>query len=158
MSKVIEVQQEKCTACLRCELECAMVNSGLFAPSAARIKVALFDRDQFYLPVVCQQCEEPYCREICPAGAIDRNEAGAWAINADRCVSCRMCIMACPFGGLNFSPLEKKVVKCDLCHGDPQCVKACIFGALEYKEAADAAGDKIRRAALRTKTVLSEVG
>jgi len=41
----IEVKPELCTGCLRCELACSEVYTGLFNPSAARIKVVVSDTE-----------------------------------------------------------------------------------------------------------------
>lgn len=159
MSKKLVVNEEKCTACHRCELACSIKNADEFNPLASRITAATFLDDDFYLPVVCQQCDQPYCAEICPSGAITRNEAtGAMVIDEKRCIGCRMCIMACPFGGVDYSLVEHKVVKCDLCGGEPECVKACPWEALEYKEISELGIQKRKKVALKLKKMMQEVG
>lgn len=143
MPKVLVVDPGKCTACRRCELACSFKHTGEFNPAAARLTVATFLDEDYYLPVVCQHCDVPACQEVCPAGAISRDDkTGAVVINYERCIGCRMCVMACPFGGADYSISEKKVVKCDLCGGEPECVQNCVWGALEYKEPEGAAWSK----------------
>ena len=81
----------------------------------------------------CQQCDDPACMNICPSKAIYLDEAtGAKVIDQDKCIGCKMCMIACPFGAISVDPLSKKVVKCDLCVGDPECVKFCPTDAIEY--------------------------
>jgi carbon-monoxide dehydrogenase iron sulfur subunit len=71
--------------------------------------------------------------EVCPSGSIEQDSiAGAVTINANRCVGCKMCILACPFGLIYFNAQKKVSQKCDLCQGEPNCVKFCISGALQF--------------------------
>ncbi|MBE3573193.1 MAG: 4Fe-4S dicluster domain-containing protein [Moorella humiferrea] len=158
MAKVLIVDQDKCTACRRCELACSFKHTDTFNPAAARLSVAAFLDDDYYLPVVCQHCDEPVCQAVCPAGAISRDEkTNAVIINEDRCIGCRMCIMACPFGGVDYSVAEHRVVKCDLCGGEPECVLNCPWGALEYKEPAGQALSKRQQMARKVQAALREV-
>jgi Fe-S-cluster-containing hydrogenase component 2 len=41
----IEVNPERCTSCLRCQLACSERHTGAFNPSAARIRVVLENAD-----------------------------------------------------------------------------------------------------------------
>lgn len=133
--KVIAVDPNKCTGCRLCELACSLKNTGEFNPARARIQVIGFD-ELFSLPVVCFQCEKPYCAEICPTGAITKDTAsGVVSISKDKCVGCKMCILACPFGTIVFSSEDRVPIKCELCGGDPECVLFCPTGALEFRTA-----------------------
>jgi carbon-monoxide dehydrogenase iron sulfur subunit len=159
LAKKLVINEEKCTACRRCELACSMKNAGEFNPLASRITAAVFLDENFYLPVVCQQCDTPYCLEICPAGALQRNETtGAVVLDEKRCIGCRMCIMVCPFGGVDYSVAEQKVVKCDLCGGEPECVKACVWDAIEYKEVSELGLEKRKKVARKLQQMMREVG
>jgi Fe-S-cluster-containing dehydrogenase component len=49
---------------------------------------------------------------LCPVKAIKAYAAtGAKIINYDRCLGCKMCMIAFPFGAISVDPLNKKVVK-----------------------------------------------
>lgn len=158
MEKLLLVNPEKCTACRRCELVCSARHTGEFNPSRSRVSAAIFLEDNFYMPLVCQHCDEPVCMEICPAGAITKNpDTGAVVIEEAKCVGCRMCMMACPFGAISYSPEERKMVKCDLCGGEPECALFCPWGAIEYIEADRAAIAKKREIAAKLKNSLKEV-
>lgn len=137
--KVITVDVDRCTGCRACELACSLKNTGSFNPSRSRIRV-LGHEELFCLPVTCFQCEKPYCAEVCPSGAISREEStGTVKVDIEKCIGCKMCSLACPFGNIVFSSEEKVSVKCELCGGDPECVAFCATGALEFKEANTAA-------------------
>lgn len=89
------------------------------------------------MPVVCNQCQNPYCMNVCPAKAYEKTESGTVVIHSDRCVGCGICISYCPEELVHINPETKKAVKCDMCHGAPECVAACPTGALELAFRAD---------------------
>jgi carbon-monoxide dehydrogenase iron sulfur subunit len=156
--KLITVDIDKCTGCRLCELACSLKNSGECNPAAAMIQVSGAD-DLFSVPVMCFQCDKPYCANICPTGAIVRDSAsGTVTVIKQKCMGCKLCAMACPFGNVSFSSVKRVAVKCELCGGEPECVTFCPTRALEFKEA-DAAminkksalSEKIRRVFEETK-------
>jgi len=101
------------------------------------LRVVKFDLAGVAVPLFCLNCEEAFCREVCPTKAIQRDEkAGALVLKEEKCVHCRACTMVCPFLGLQILS-DRKVVKCDLCEGEPYCVKYCETGALRYMEVED---------------------
>jgi molybdopterin-containing oxidoreductase family iron-sulfur binding subunit len=50
------------------------------------------------LPLVCQQCSEPPCMEVCPTGATTKDENGIVLVDRNLCMGCKACVMACPYG------------------------------------------------------------
>jgi carbon-monoxide dehydrogenase iron sulfur subunit len=142
MTRHIEVNLEKCTACRICEYTCSTHNFGEINPSKSRIKVKIISKDFFFYPVVCKQCGKAPCVEVCPKEALVRNtQTGAIEVIEDNCIGCRMCVKACPFGAMDVQKQNKLANKCDLCGGDPECVKHCFYGALEFKETAQVSED-----------------
>jgi carbon-monoxide dehydrogenase iron sulfur subunit len=140
--KSITVNIDRCTGCRLCELACSLKNSGECNPAAAFIQVVGFD-ELFSVPILCLQCEKPYCANVCPTGAILRDSAtGAVTVSKARCIGCKLCSVACPFGNISFSSSKRVAVKCDLCGGEPQCVTFCPTKALEFKEADTAMASK----------------
>ncbi len=132
MEKVLVLDLSKCSGCRSCEMACSTAREGAASPSLSRIKVTRFDSEDFYCPVVCQQCEKPYCALVCPTGALYRNsETGIVELNEDKCVACKMCLLACPFGALSIKE-GTKIMKCDLCGGEPVCVKFCPNKTITY--------------------------
>ena len=47
---------------------------------------------------VCKHCAEAACLDVCPTGAIIRNEFGNVYVQPDICNGCGYCVAACPFG------------------------------------------------------------
>jgi carbon-monoxide dehydrogenase iron sulfur subunit len=132
--KQIVVHQEKCTACRECEMACSFEHEQAFVPALSRIRVQDFYDEQFYLPMVCVHCADAPCATVCPTVAITRETSGQIKVHEDRCIGCKMCLLACPFGVMGFTPSTGVAHNCDFCDGDPQCVKFCVPQALTYEE------------------------
>lgn len=152
--KRIVINPEKCTGCRDCELVCSMQKTGEFNPMRSLIRAVYFPEEMVTVPLTCLQCDEPLCEDVCPANAIERNEAGAVVINSDRCIGCNMCVSVCPVGAIKEVPGKGVVTKCDLCGGEPACVDICAAGALSYEEVDEYDIVKSRQAADEVRKVL----
>jgi len=142
--KVIAFNPEKCVGCRLCELVCSLKHTREFNPIRSRIQVVGFE-ELFSFPIMCFQCEKPFCAEACPTRAISKSRTtGVVKISKNRCIGCQMCTMACPFGNIGFSNIEKVAVKCEWCDGEPECTLFCPTQALEWKDLASVSIDKKR--------------
>ena len=134
--KRIVWEQEKCTGCRVCEAICSFVKEGEFNPVKSRGKVLLTvdNRVRYSVRVSCLQCEEAFCKAVCPAKAISENDAGVKVVDEDKCIGCKMCEIACPVGAIAVNAEKGVALKCDLCadQEEPQCVKYCYTEALKY--------------------------
>jgi anaerobic carbon-monoxide dehydrogenase iron sulfur subunit len=135
-AKLLTVDPLKCTGCMKCETACSMEHRGMRDSPRTRIQVIAGDvRAGFYMPAICQHCENPPCSAVCPKGAIYRdNTFERVMIRRDLCVGCKMCVSACPTGAMGFDPDLGLAFKCDLCEGNPACVGVCEPKALDYVE------------------------
>ena len=155
MPKVIHIDPDRCTGCRVCEIACSLEHTGECNPTRARIKVMKNDEEGIDLPVVCMHCANPPCVEVCPTGAITRdNASGAVLIREEDCVGCKLCIRECPLGAVTVDSgsAEGKVMKCDLCGGNPKCVMFCETKAIDFVPVEDMAGqtrEKVLRAYLK---------
>ncbi len=148
--KTLVADLQKCTGCRTCEMACSLAHVGECNPSKSAVQVIKWESEGLDVPVICQQCEEPACMGICPVRAISRDAlTGAVVIDADRCIGCRMCIVACPFGAVAFDVDRRRPIKCDLCQGDPKCVQFCQPQALTYRTVVEAEYDRKRTAGRR---------
>jgi len=146
--RIITIEARKCTGCRLCELACSVRNEGVSSPTRSRIQVVKWDEEGCYVPMVCQQCEDAPCAEVCPVQALTRDpETDVIRLDEQRCIRCRLCVQACPFGAMGYDGVRETVFKCELCGGDPECVKFCEPGALAYVEATGANLEKRRAAA-----------
>jgi molybdopterin-containing oxidoreductase family iron-sulfur binding subunit len=114
----------------------------------------------YYMPIQCQQCDNPPCVKVCPVKALWQETDGIVVLDYDWCIGCRDCMAACPYRAIKFNwrtpSLPKKeinpathylgnrprirgvVEKCHLCiqrvrHGRyPACVEICPTGARKF--------------------------
>ncbi len=61
------------------------------------------EKDAFYLPMQCMQCEKPPCVKVCPIRTTYRDPDGIVVIDYNWCIGCRMCIGACPYWARRFN-------------------------------------------------------
>jgi tetrathionate reductase subunit B len=89
----------------------------------------------FFVPKLCNHCENPPCVQVCPVGATYQTPEGVVLVDRKWCIGCGYCIMACPYGARFFHPVYHTADKCTFCYhritkGLPTaCVQACPFGA-----------------------------
>jgi Fe-S-cluster-containing dehydrogenase component len=89
----------------------------------------------FFVPKLCNQCENPPCVQVCPVGATYQTPDGVVLVDRTWCIGCGYCIMACPYGVRFFHPVYHTAEKCNFCYHRitkdlmPACVEACPFGA-----------------------------
>jgi len=65
--------------------------------------------DSFYMPIMCNHCEDPPCAQVCLTKATFKRADGILMIDYHRCIGCRYCVIACPYGARSFNwydPLE----------------------------------------------------
>jgi Fe-S-cluster-containing dehydrogenase component len=175
----------RCIGCRRCVYACVKENNSSRNPQIHWITVLRFKKGDkwvndlenadkyynpdevpehgyFYMPVQCQQCEDPPCVKVCPTQATWKDEDGIVVIDYNWCIGCRYCMAACPYGSrhqnwaepgipkeeinpdthyLGNRPRHKGVVeKCTFCIQRvrnqpgryPACVEACPVGARKF--------------------------
>ena len=153
LTNILVVDYHKCTGCRACEMACSVSHVRVNNPAKAAIHVVKWMGRGLNVPVVCHQCEDPACANICPVQAISRDgETDALVVDPDLCVGCRLCIVACPFGAITFDQDQRRAIKCDLCgDGEPWCVRVCQPGALTYRPPATISVDRKREAAQKVR-------
>ncbi|MFQ6075160.1 MAG: 4Fe-4S dicluster domain-containing protein [Candidatus Bathyarchaeia archaeon] len=153
------VDPDKCTGCRTCEVACSMRHFWECNPTRSMIKVIRYEKQGEYfvsIPVVCQQCETPMCKGVCPVNAIHQDpKTGAYVVNQDVCMGCRLCVIACPVSGISIDPEANIAVKCDLCGGDPLCARFCANGAITYVRRDKIGRAKAREGALKISELLT---
>lgn len=127
----IKTSFDRCTGCGLCQLACSFQFLGGYNPGRSLLRIESARENLYHFPVVCSQCENAFCANVCPVKAISRDgRTGALIIDPETCVACGLCSEWCPIHMTHIDPDLKTAVKCDLCQGDPACVRACPTGAL----------------------------
>ncbi len=112
--------------------------------------------------LMCNQCDNPPCAQVCPVQATYKREDGIVLVDHHRCIGCRYCMIACPYNARMFNYKDNEewpnkeyprrshgvAESCHFCahlldKGErPACVEACegvgagalIFGDLNDPE------------------------
>lgn len=88
-----------------------------------------------YYPLACQHCSNPACTKACPVGATYKDpDTGIVQQDYDKCIGCRMCMVACPYNGVRIFNWEKPNYSWDFAMGDADApvhqknvVEKCTF-------------------------------
>ena len=154
------VNLDRCSGCDGCVVACKMenkINLGEYWNRVVTVGPSGTwpDIEMYWLPVQCQQCENPSCVHVCPTGASYTDpETDVVLIDKSKCIGCKYCMMACPYGVRSFNEQEKVVEKCTLCShrtadgsGLPKCVICCATGARFYGDLDDPNSDAAKELA-----------
>jgi len=111
-----------CIGCRKCAEACHMENNHDRASGNSYIRVLEMTKgstdmekgnvnydhpvpqpDKFYMPVQCQQCDNPPCTDVCPVQATWKEEDGIVVVDYNWCIGCRYCEAACPYHARRFN-------------------------------------------------------
>ena len=113
----------RCIGCRKCVHACVAENNQSRNPEIQYIRVLKMpdgsldiyksehnynpemvpEKGFFYMPVQCQQCENPPCVKVCPVHATWQETDGITVIDYDWCIGCRYCEAACPYWARRFN-------------------------------------------------------
>ncbi|MBK1791813.1 4Fe-4S dicluster domain-containing protein [Persicirhabdus sediminis] len=119
-----------CVGCRRCAKACHEENNHDRASGNSYIRVlemtkgsmdmehgnadynhAVPKSDKFYMPVQCQQCENPPCVDVCPVEATWKEDDGIVVVDYNWCIGCRYCEAACPYHARRFNWNKPEIPK-----------------------------------------------
>lgn len=89
----------------------------------------------FFVPKLCNQCDNPPCVQVCPVGATYQTDDGVVLVDRSWCIGCGYCVMGCPYGVRFFHPVYHVAEKCNFCYHrinkgmKTACVEVCPFDA-----------------------------
>jgi Fe-S-cluster-containing dehydrogenase component len=104
------VDLTKCVRCYACVAACRVEHflpMGMSWPRLVAMETGGDSPTVSTYSVRCNQCQNAPCVEVCPTGATYRREDGIVAVDQDKCVGCRYCIVACPYQNRTFLSRDK---------------------------------------------------
>lgn len=163
------IDLKKCIGCYGCQILCKSENAT--PPGILWSKVVFYETGHYpnvkkmHVPMLCMQCKEPPCVNVCPTKASAKRPDGIVTIDKTKCLGCQSCVVACPYGarayyaeekeyfpGQGFTPYEETgnkrhhtgvVEKCEFClpliqNGlQPSCVASCMAKARYFGDLDD---------------------
>lgn len=97
----------------------------------------------YFVPKMCNHCENPPCTKVCPVGATFKSPEGFVLVDEDYCIACGSCVQACPYGSRFINHKTHTADKCTWCYHrvqkglKPACVEACPTGARLFGDLKD---------------------
>lgn len=160
---------EKCIGCGNCVSACAKENGvpeGYFRTWVERYSVPSWPEEHpqvespnggkdgfhniapagaknFFVPKLCNHCEQSPCVQVCPVGATFESPDGVVLVDKNYCVGCRYCVQACPYGCRYIDPVGNVADKCTLCYHritkglTTACCENCPTGARQLADLKD---------------------
>ena len=128
------IDLDKCMGCYTCQAVCDFIHNGKPYIVVYETSIGL------KVPLSCMHCSKAPCIEVCPTGAMTRDESGAVYVDEMKCIGCMACLYACPFGIPELNTELRVATKCDLCRPlrvkglDPACYAMCPAEAIIYGE------------------------
>jgi molybdopterin-containing oxidoreductase family iron-sulfur binding subunit len=96
---VMVVDLAKCRNALKCQDSCN--KNHYITGENAWLKVYNMQEEKdtapYWMPMMCQHCDQPACVTVCPVDATFKRKDGIVSIDNERCIGCRFCMAACPY-------------------------------------------------------------
>ncbi len=141
------IDLRRCIGCNACAVACKAENAVPLGSWRGWVKVV--EKGDFphvsrsFLPIVCNNCDNPICVRNCPTQATYARKDGVVMVDPHRCIACKYCIASCPYDVRYYNPFKKIVQKCTWCHHRvdvgllPACVQTCPTGAMTFGDMND---------------------
>jgi tetrathionate reductase subunit B len=116
----------------------------------------------YFVPKLCNHCEDAPCNQVCPTHAALTSPEGVELVDPDLCIGCGYCVQACPYGVRFINHETGNADKCTWCYHrimkdkQPACVEACPVDARAFGRLDDPQSEINQRLAKVPNHVLKE--
>ncbi|SDC00107.1 MULTISPECIES: 4Fe-4S dicluster domain-containing protein [unclassified Candidatus Frackibacter] len=106
---VMVIDLHKCAGCGACVISCKNENNvqeGFYWGHYTHKTVGKFPNVSYeFIPTLCNHCDNAPCVEVCPVGAMHKDEDGTGLTlhDPDKCIGCKRCQKADPYGVINYN-------------------------------------------------------
>jgi len=114
------LRQDRCIDCERCMDACVATNH--VPPYGWRTKILAREvpdavgQNREFIPILCNQCNNPPCVRTCPTTATYKDKKnGIVVMDSKKCIGCKSCMMACPYDMRYYNEEKQAIDKCDFC-------------------------------------------
>jgi protein NrfC len=115
------LRQGRCIDCERCVAACTKTNE--VPEYGYRTRILQHDAPDAigmkkeFIPVLCNQCNNPPCVRACPTKATWKDEKnGIVMMTYHKCIGCKTCVEACPYNARYFNEERGAIDKCNFCY------------------------------------------
>ncbi|HPC86809.1 MAG TPA: 4Fe-4S dicluster domain-containing protein [Smithellaceae bacterium] len=114
------IRVDQCIGCRRCEKGCTAANAvpdyGWRTKVLEREVPEAIGQKREFIPVLCNQCNNPPCVRACPVTATYKDKVhGIVMMDIKKCIGCKICMAACPYDARYYNEERGAVDKCDFC-------------------------------------------
>ncbi len=112
------IDMTRCIGCDACTVACKQENGtpvDTFFARVINIEAGKYPAvKRFYLPILCNHCDDAPCLKACPNKAIFRRDDGIVLIDQDRCKGTGACVSACPYGNVYLQKVDRWYLEDDM--------------------------------------------
>jgi anaerobic selenocysteine-containing dehydrogenase/Fe-S-cluster-containing dehydrogenase component len=136
------INLDKCIGCYACQVTCKTEHNTSFGTFRCRVEQhsnGIFpDISKFFIPRLCNHCDDPPCIKGCEENALSKNSDGVVLLSRESCTNCRKCFDECPYNAIMTDQYTGEPEKCDFCYSRitdgelPVCAKSCMGKAILF--------------------------